>query len=109
MSLASHSMENPLTLLLQALSRNNSSDFAAGGVSIPRELGPLLLPVIVGLVVLLFRDTGPSHKGKPMPGPLSVPIVTEYLALVPPGTLLDMTCTTPLLQTIPPLPRSLSQ
>ncbi|KAH7110166.1 cytochrome P450 [Dactylonectria macrodidyma] len=44
----------------------------------------LLLPVIAGLVVLLFGYTGSSHKGKPIPGPPKLPLVGNLLQIKSP-------------------------
>lgn len=76
-------MEKLLTLL-QGLSPNNSTDATARGVSILGEYRFLLLPVIAGLVVLLFGYTGSSHKGKPIPGPPKLPLVGNLLQIKSP-------------------------
>lgn len=78
-------MEELLTLL-QVLSPNNSTDATARGVSILGEYRFLLLPVIAGLVVLLFGYTGSSHKGKPIPGPPKLPLVGNLLQIKSPIT-----------------------
>lgn len=73
-----------LPTLLQGLATNNSTDPTARGVSILGEFGFLLLPVISGLVVLLFRYTGCSQKGKPIPGPPGLPLVGNFLQIKSP-------------------------